>query len=89
MIETTIVIVNKLGMHARASSKLVSLANKFNANILLEKDAKSANAKSLMAVMMLVANKGSQIKIMADGTDEKDAISQLSELITNKFGEKE
>ena len=89
MKSVTVSIINKLGLHARASSKLVMLANQFNANITISKDRKSANAKSLMTVMMLAANNGSTVIITADGTDEELAVTQLTELINNKFGEAE
>jgi phosphocarrier protein len=70
MIKQQIEIINQLGLHARASSKLVSLANNYKSSILLTKDNKQANAKSIMAVMMLAANKGSIIHIIVDGEDE-------------------
>lgn len=86
---TTLKIINKLGLHARASSKLVMLANQFNADITISKDNKSANAKSLMTVMMLAANNGSTVTITADGEDAELALTELSALINNKFGEAE
>jgi phosphocarrier protein len=89
MISATILISNKLGLHARASSKLVTLANKFSSNITITKDNKSANAKSLMTVMMLAANRGSTIILSAEGVDEVDAINELTMLINTKFGEVE
>jgi phosphocarrier protein HPr len=89
VIDKTLIIVNKLGLHARASSKLVGLANKFTANIIIEKDNKKANAKSIMTVMMLAANKSSTIKLTADGIDEVAAIEALSNLINSKFGEED
>ena len=89
MIQSTLVIVNKLGLHARASSKLVMLASKFSSDITISKDNKTANAKSLMTVMMLSANKGSTIVIAADGTDENEALNEISLLINTRFGEAE
>ena len=80
-------IINKLGLHARSSSKLVELANKFICQITIEKNQKIANAKSIMAVMMLSANRGSIITIKADGIDEKEATQAISDLINNKFNE--
>ncbi len=80
-------IINKLGLHARASSKLVMIANKFNSEIKISKDNKIANAKSLMSVMMLSATMSSIITLTAVGDDEKDAIVALESLINNKFGE--
>ena len=85
----TLPIINKLGLHARASSKLVMLASNFTSNLTISKDSKSANAKSLMTVMMLAANKGSVVTLTADGEDEDLALAKLSELINNRFGEAE
>ncbi len=87
MLITQIEIINKLGLHARSSSKLVELANKFICQITIEKNQKIANAKSIMAVMMLSANRGSIITIKADGIDEKEATQAISDLINNKFNE--
>ncbi len=89
MITKTIEIINKLGLHARASSKLVMLAGKFNSDITITKDNKLANCKSLMSVMMLAANRGSSILLSANGNDEEVAINELEELINCKFGEAE
>ena len=89
MITKTIEIINKLGLHARASSKLVMLAGKFNSDITITKDNKLANCKSLMSVMMLAANRGSSILLSANGNDEEVAINELEELINCQFGEAE
>ena len=89
MINVTITIINKLGLHARASSKLVMLASKFSSNIIITKNNKSANAKSLMSVMMLAANCGSTVTLSFDGVDEEVASNELTTLINNKFGEME
>lgn len=89
MLVKKVEIINRLGLHARASSKLVELANKFQAEITLEKDIKRANAKSIMTVMMLAGNKGSYITITVDGVDEVEAMEQLTDLIANRFGESE
>jgi phosphocarrier protein len=89
MIEKTLMIINNLGLHARASSKLVELANKFTANIVIQKGTRQANAKSIMTVMMLAANKGSVITLTAEGIDEELAIAAISELINQKFGEQD
>ena len=82
-------IVNKLGLHARASAKLTKLASKFNRSIWVTKGQRRVNAKSIMGVMMLAAAKGSIIDIEADGSDEAEAITALSALIEQKFGEEE
>lgn len=89
MINQKIAIINRLGLHARASSKLVQLANKFNSTIFIENGNRRANAKSLMSVMMLSAKIGSMIDITADGEDENIALSAITELINSKFGELE
>lgn len=84
-----IVIVNKLGLHARASAKLVSLASEFNAEITLKRNGQSVNAKSIMGIMMLAAAKGTELELCAEGKDEKKAIEALTELVSNRFGEGE
>ena len=87
MVSKTLTIINKLGLHARASAKLVQLANTYQSQITIEKDGHKANAKSLMTVMMLAANIGSTVTLTADGNDEIVAIEGLTNLIQNKFGE--
>lgn len=82
-----IVLANKLGLHARASAKLVSLASEFDSEITLQRNGQQINAKSIMGLMMLAAAKGAEIELCADGKDEKKAIEALSELISNRFGE--
>jgi phosphocarrier protein HPr len=89
VITQKIEIINKLGLHARASSKLVSLANSFAANLTIIKDNKTANLKSIMGVMMLAVSKGTEITLTADGDDESAAITALVNLINDKFGEGE
>jgi len=84
-----IFIVNKLGLHARASAKLVSLASEFSAEITLKRNGQQVNAKSIMGIMMLAAAKGAELELCADGKDEKKALEALSELVTNRFGEAE
>jgi len=82
-------IPNKLGLHARASVKLVNIANKYTSTITINKDHKIANAKNLMEVMLLAAGHGSQISVTADGADEEAVILELTKLINNKFDELE
>jgi len=84
-----IVIINKLGLHARASAKLVSLASEFSAEITLKRNGQQVNAKSIMGIMMLAAAKGAELEICAQGPDEKQAIEALTELVGNRFGEGE
>ncbi len=82
-------IVNKLGLHARASAKLSQLAGKFRSEVWLERKGRRVNAKSIMGVMMLAATKGSTIVIETSGPDELDAIAALSGLVADCFGEGE
>ncbi len=89
MIQQQIEIINKLGLHARASSKLTQTASQFNSEIWIEKNGRKVNAKSIMGVMMLAAGKGSIIGLEAHGKDEADAIIALRALINDYFGEGE
>lgn len=82
-------IVNKLGLHARAAAKLTQLAGKFYCEIWLSRNGRRVNAKSIMGVMMLAANKGASIAIETDGEDENQAMQALLDLIGNSFGEGE
>jgi phosphocarrier protein HPr len=82
-------IVNKLGLHARASAKLTQLASSFKSEIWLTRSSRRVNAKSIMGVMMLAAGKGSSVLIEANGPDADAALKALQELIANKFGEAE
>ena len=82
-------IINKLGLHARASTKLTQVASQFNSQIWIERGPRRVNAKSIMGVMMLAASKGSKVTLEATGEDETAAIGALVELIGNRFGEGE
>jgi phosphocarrier protein len=82
-------IVNKLGLHARASAKLTQLASAYQAEIWLSRSGRRVNAKSIMGVMMLAAGKGSKILIEADGPDAQQALDALRALIADRFGEGE
>ena len=84
-----ITIINKLGMHARASAKFVSLASEFTAEITLKRNGQQVNGKSIMGIMMLAAARGAEVELCADGKDEKRALEALTELINNRFGEGE
>ena len=83
------VIINKLGMHARAAAKFVKLASSFNSKIELERKKQRVNGKSIMGVMMLAACQGSEIIIHADGDDARESIDLLEQLINNRFDEDE
>ena len=89
MARAEVEIINKLGLHARASAKLTQLASKFACEIWLTRNNRRVNAKSIMGVMMLAAGKGSSVLIEADGKDADAALKALQELIANKFGEGE
>ena len=85
----TIQIVNKLGMHARASAKFVTLAAQFKSDVTLGRNGQNANGKSIMGIMMLAAGKGSQVELTVNGEDEEQAMQALAGLIDNRFGEDE
>lgn len=89
MIKQDIIIINKLGLHARASTKLTQTASQFTAEIWIERNGRKVNAKSIMGVMMLAAAKGSTVTIEANGEDEIAAMVALEALINNYFGEGE
>ena len=82
-------IVNKLGLHARASAKLTQMASSFACEVWLERNGRRVNAKSIMGVMMLAAAKGSTIIIDTEGDNADGAMQALQELIADKFGEGE
>lgn len=82
-------IVNKLGLHARASARLSQMAGKYKCEVWMAKGARRVNAKSIMGVMMLAAGKGSRITLETDGVDEQEAMTALLALIADKFGEGE
>lgn len=89
MLQTEIEIINKLGMHARAAAKFVTLAQTFGAEIKIERNGQEVNGKSIMGVMMLAASKGSMIKLIIEGEDEQQATEYLTTLINNRFDEDE
>lgn len=89
MLNKEITIVNKLGLHARAAAKFVSLASGFESEIALSRNGKTVNGKSIMGVMMLAAGCGSTIELSANGQDEALAIRELETLIADRFGEDE
>jgi len=87
MIERTMTITNKLGMHARPAAQVVQRATKFESEIKLRRDNIEVNAKSIMGVMMLAAEMGAKITIIASGPDEKEAVEAIGRVIQAKFGE--
>lgn len=82
-------IINKLGLHARAAAKFVNLASSFKSHVDIEKNGHRVNGKSIMGVMMLAASQGSVIILHAEGDDAEDCVSELSELVNNRFDEEE
>jgi phosphocarrier protein HPr len=87
MLERTVRIVNKNGLHARPAAEIVKLAAKFNSEITITKDDLDVNGKSIMGVMMLAAEHGSDITLRAEGPDAQQALDALATLVSNKFGE--
>ena len=89
MIKTPITIINKLGLHARASAKLSKMAGSFPCEVWMTRNGRRINAKSIMGVMMLAAGIGSEVEIETSGTQEQEAMDALLGLIADKFGEGE
>lgn len=89
MQKQTVTIINKRGLHARAASKLANTAAAFTCQISIEKDQQTADAKSIMQVMMLAACKGTDITVCCDGADEEPALHTVLTLINNRFDEDE
>lgn len=89
MIQQEIEIINKLGLHARASAKLTQLAAKYQSEVWMTRNSRRVNAKSIMGVMMLAAGKGAKVTLETEGADEKECFDALLGLIQNKFGEGE
>ncbi len=83
----TLIIKNKLGLHARAAALLVKTANQFDSEVSIEKDGMEVNGKSIMGLLMLAATKGTKITLKAEGKDAVQAIQTLGRLIENKFNE--
>jgi len=89
MVRKDITIINKLGLHARAAAKLVTLASEFESDIQLARGSRQVNAKSIMGVMMLAAGKGTSLELIATGADEEAAVQRLEKLVMDRFGEGE
>ena len=87
MTSAEVVVVNRLGLHARPSARLTATASRFASEVWLGKAGRRVNAKSIMGVMMLAAACGSTLRIEADGADESDAVRALLELVASGFGE--
>ncbi len=89
MVTRDITIINKLGLHARAAAKFVSIASRYGAEIHLQRGGQRVNGKSIMGVMMLAASKGTNLVLSTEGEDEDDAADALVRLIADRFGESE
>ena len=89
MINESVTIINRLGLHARAAAKLVGLASRFESRIEIARDGRTANAKSIMGVMMLAAAKGTTVELTLEGPDEEAALEAIKDLIDDRFGEGE
>ena len=87
MLQREVEIVNKLGLHARASAKLTQLAARYQSAVQMSRNGRKVNAKSIMGVMMLAAGKGAKVVIETDGPDETDAMDAIVSLIGECFGE--
>jgi phosphocarrier protein len=85
----TFEVRNKLGLHARAATKLVQLASRFPCDIVISRAGQAANAKSVMGVLLLCGSKGTKLDIEARGAEAEKAVSEIGELISNRFGEEE
>jgi phosphocarrier protein HPr len=89
MVTKTIIIKNKLGLHARAAVKFMNLANRFASSVRIKKDGNEIDGKSILGILTLAAIQGSEVTLKISGPDEKQALNALVALIENKFNEKE
>lgn len=89
MVQTELEIINKLGLHARASAKLTQLASKYTSEVWISRNNKRVNGKSIMGVMMLAAGKGSRITLEVNGADEEACSAAIANLVAERFGEGE
>ena len=89
MIDTTIDVINKLGLHARASGKLIEVTTKFSASIQIGKGDKLVDAKNIMSLLMLGAGKGTTLRLVIEGADEEKPLEEIQTLFAAKFYEAE
>lgn len=89
MIERTLTVTSRLGLHARAAARVVSVANQFSSSLRLERvdSGASADARSILSVLMLAASRGTELRAIAEGDDEKAAVDAIDELFSGSFGE--
>ena len=89
MVKTTLAVINKLGLHARAAARIVETASAFHSDIRLSVDNKTVDGKSIMSIMMLGATQNTEVWVSADGHDERAALDALNDLFEARFGEDE
>ena len=89
MVDRTVIIRNKLGLHARAAVKFVNLANRFGSSVSIVKDGDEIDGKSILGILTLAATQGTSLRLVIAGKDEEAAMAALVELIANRFDEKE
>ncbi len=89
MIEKTVVLKNRLGLHARAAAKLVHTAAHYTARVTLSKDGEDVDGKSILGLLLLAAGKGTPILVRTEGTDEAEAMTALTDLVERRFDESE
>jgi len=89
MLQQEVEIINKLGLHARASAKLTEVAGRFKSSVWVSRSGRRVNAKSIMGVMMLAAAKGSTLVVETEGPDEQEALATVARLIASRFEEAE
>ncbi len=89
MMSQTVTIINKLGLHARAAALFASTASRYSSQIKVGLNGKQVDAKSVMSLMLLAANQGTEITLQADGNDQQEALTAIVELINNRFNEEE
>jgi phosphocarrier protein len=82
-----LIVSNKMGIHARPAAMIVRVANKYGADVIVEKDDEQVNGKSIMGLMMLAAGNGSQLRFTATGSDAEDMLKEMTELFNRKFEE--
>ena len=87
MVSRSVIVVNQLGIHARAAAKFVHLATRYHAHVRVARDSREMDGKSIMGILLLAAARGMTITMSADGSDERDAIEALSALVASGFGE--
>jgi len=87
MTSRTVVVVNQLGMHARAAAKFVRIATRYQARVRVARDAREMDGKSIMGILLLAAARGTSITISAEGADEDEAVQALVALVASGFGE--